>query len=241
MNRNNIPRLFIDKELKKNIKLKLDKADQHYLKTVLRLLKGDKVKIFNGRSGEWEAVIDNTRGAILVCSHKIKEQKIEDGPSLYFSLIKNNSLKWMIEKATELGVSKLYPIITERSNNKYFNAKKALIHIKEACEVSERLTVPVLEKVNTLDKILEQTKKNSDSLIFCNETRKDKFLQHYLSKKKKKKISFLIGPEGGFSIQEEENIKSYKHVISVKLFNRLIRAETAAIMALSIFNSYKKI
>ena len=82
--------------------------------------------------------------------------------------------------------------------------------------------------------------KNSDTLIFCNETRKDQFLHCYLSNNKKKNISLLIGPEGGFSSLEEKIIKGYKHVVPVKLFNRLIKAETAAIMALSIFNGFQK-
>ncbi len=240
MNRKNIPRLFFNKELKKDLKLKLEKADQHYLKIVLRLIKDDKVKLFNGFNGEWEAKIDDHKTTTLKCIKKIKDQKNEDGPSLCFSLIKNTSLRWMIEKATELGVNKFYPIISERSNNKHFNEKKALAHIKEACEVSERLTIPVLEKVNTLERILEKTMKNSDTLIFCNETRKDQFLHCYLSNNKKKNISLLIGPEGGFSSLEEKTIKSYKHVVPVKLFNRLIKAETAAIMALSIFNGFQK-
>jgi len=144
----------------------------------------------------------------------------------------------MVEKVTELGVEEIIPIVTERTNNKNFSEKKALLHIKEASEVTERLTLPKLQKKNTLLNILEQTRKNSDTLFFCNEVRGDDFLQNNLINISRKKVSFLIGPEGGFSEDEENFIKSFSHVKSVKLFDRILRAETAAVLAISIFNSY---
>ena len=236
----NIPRLLINKELKDNSTIELNKSDKHYLKVVLRLKQGDVVNIFNGKDGEWEFIINNNKQFNLISKKKIRNQKKLNGPTLYFALIKNHNLRWMIEKATELGVKKFYPLITDRTNNKKFNEKKAFLHIKEACEVSGRITVPSLEKTTNLKKILEQTKRNSDTVIFCNENRKDDFLHNYLFKNINKKISFLVGPEGGFSLSEESFIKSYNHVISVKLFDRVIRAETATILALSVFQSLKE-
>ena len=240
MNRNSIPRLLIYKDLITDLKIELSLADQHYLKVVLRLKKGDIVNVFDGKNGEWKAVIEDNKISYLICKKQIKLQKKKSGPSIYFSLIKNNNMRWLIEKSTELGVKELCPLITERTNNKYFNEKKAQMHIKEACEVSERVNIPVLKKITTLKKILELTDKNSDNLIFCNESRKDNYLQDYLSNNYNDKTSFLIGPEGGFSPEEEALIKSYKHVSSVKLTDRILRAETAAIMALSIFYSFKE-
>ena len=241
MIKKNIPRLLINKDLKLNARIAINNSDQHYLKKVLRLTRGNRVNVFNGIDGEWESYIDNSAEYNLVCIKKIRNQIECNGPSLYFALIKNYNLRWMIEKVTELGVKKLIPIITERTNNNNFNEKKTWLHIKEACEVSERITVPTIEKKSTLINILEHTKEISDSLIFCNETRRDDFLLDYLKVNKNKNISFLVGPEGGFSPDEEKLIKSYKHVISVKLLDRILRAETAAVMAFSIYRSYRDI
>ena len=238
MNNKNIPRLFINKELKFENKIILEKNDKHYLKNVLRLGQDNTVHVFNGTNGEWETIVSLNNSYSLVCKKQIKKQIREEGPKLYFSIIKNHNLRWMIEKVTELGVEKITPIVTERTNNKTFSEKKVLLHIKEASEVSERLTLPKLEKKNSLLNILKQTKQNSDTLFFCNEAREDDFLHKSLTSLNRKKISFLIGPEGGFTQEEEKLIKSYSHVRSVKLLDRILRAETAAVLAVSIFTSY---
>ena len=238
MNNKNIPRLFINKELKSENKIILEKNDKHYFKNVLRLGQDKIVHVFNGVNGEWEAAVNLYNSYSLICKKQIRKQVREEGPKLYFAIIKNHNLRWMIEKVTELGVEKITPIVTERTNNKTFNEKKVLLHIKEASEVSERLTLPKLEKKSTLLNILKQTKQNSDTLFFCNEAREDDFLQNNLTSLNKKNPSFLIGPEGGFTQEEEKLIKSYRHVRSVKLLDRILRAETAAVVAMSIFNSY---
>ena len=238
MSNKNIPRLFINKELKFENKIILEKNDKHYLKNVLRLGQDKIVHVFNGVNGEWETVVSLHKSYSLICKKQIRKQIREEGPKLYFAIIKNHNLRWMIEKVTELGVEKIIPIITERTNNKTFSEKKVLLHIKEASEVSERLTLPKLERKNTLLNILKQTKLNSDTLFFCNEAREDNFLQKNLTNLNRKKVSFLIGPEGGFTQEEKRLIKSYSHVRSVKLFDRIIRAETAAVLAISIYNSY---
>jgi len=238
MNKKNIPRLLINKELKSDATIFIGNNDQHYLKKVLRLKLGDKVNIFNGKDGEWETTVIEEKKFSLLCNKQIRLQTKLSGPVLCFALIKNHNLRWMIEKATELGVRKFCPMITARTNNKKFNKTKAFFHIKEACEVSERLSLPELEKTKTLIDILEQTKRKSETIIFCNERRKDLFLHNYFKiQKNNKNLYFLIGPEGGFSKEEEKLINSYKQVVSVKLFDRILRAETAAIMALSIYNS----
>ena len=143
MSSKNIPRLFINKELKAKIKIKLNSNNKHYLKNVLRLSEGRVVNIFNGIDGEWETEIDFNIDH-LTCKKQIRKQTKEYGPKLYFSLIKNHNMKWMIEKVTELGVEQITPIVTDRTNNKNFNEKKALSNIIEASEVSERLTLPRL-------------------------------------------------------------------------------------------------
>ena len=142
MNSKNIPRLFINKELKAKIKIKLDSNNKHYLKNVLRLSEGKVVNIFNGIDGEWEAEIDFNIDH-LTCKKQIRKQTKEYGPKLYFSLIKNHNIRWMIEKVTELGVTQITPIVTDRTNNKNFNEKKALSILLEL--------VPEWHKTDTND------------------------------------------------------------------------------------------
>ena len=187
MSSKNIPRLFINKELKAKIKIKLNSNNKHYLKNVLRFSEGKVVNIFNGIDGEWETEIDFNIDH-LTCKKQIRKQTKEYGPKLYFSLIKNHNIRWMIEKVTELGVEQITPIVTDRTNNKNFNEKKVLSHIIEASEVSERLTLPRLHKQSTLLNILKQTQQNSDILFFCNENREDDYLQNNLKKINKKKF-----------------------------------------------------
>lgn len=234
----NIPRLYINKELKKARKILIEKKDMHYLKNVLRLSQGDKVTIFNGMHGEWEALILSRDCKQLLCKKLIKKQLFTNGPSLYFSLIKSNNLRWLLEKATELGVKELHPIITERVNIKKFNYNKALLHLKEASEVSERLDLPKLHQCKTLNQVLEELKESSQKVIFCNESRKDLHLSNYLNKEFSEEVSFIIGPEGGFSDKEIKKLLNHPNVKSVKIHDRIIKAETAVVLVLSIYKNF---
>ena len=238
MNFKSIPRLYINKELKKNLDVLLDKKQKHYLKNVLRLAQDKKVKLFNGINGEWEAVILNSGCEEVRCTKLIRKQTVMSGPSLYFSLIKNNNLRWLLEKATELGVNELHPIITERVNIRNFNYHKGLLALKEASEVSERLELPKLYEVKSLDDALRELKYKEQKAIFCNESKNDIHISKYFQKNFSNKISFIVGPEGGFSEKEKKNIFTYANVKSVKIHDRIVKAETAAVLVLSIYNSY---
>ena len=234
----NIPRLYINKELKTARKILIEKKDMHYLKNVLRLSQGDKVTIFNGVHGEWEALILSRDCKQLLCKKLIKKQLFTNGPSLYFSLIKSNNLRWLLEKATELGVKELHPIITERVNIKKFNYNKAMLHLKEASEVSERLDLPKLHQCKTLNQVLEELKETSQKVIFCNESRKDLHLSNYFNKEFSEEVSFIIGPEGGFSDKEINVLLNHPNVKSVKIHDRIIKAETAVVLVLSIYKNF---
>ncbi len=234
----NIPRLFLNKELKKNLILEISSKDKHYLCNVMRLKQGESLKIFNGLDGEWEASVLSIKNSTIKCLKQYRKQKKLKGPSIYFSLIKSTHLRWMIEKLTELGVVRLIPVITERTNIKNLNRKRILAHIKEASEVSGRIDLPILEETKTLKKILENIESEEENLIFCNENRDDKYLSELFKQKFIRNVSFLIGPEGGFSPAELKLLKEKKNVVPVKLNNRILRADTAAVLAVSIYNCY---
>ena len=238
MSYKNIPRLFIDKELKLQTIIYLNKNDKHYLKNVLRMKIDNTLLLFNGKDGEWLAKIQDNKKFNLKCVELIKKQEVFNGPTFYFSIIKPTNLRWLIEKLTELGVKKICPIVTDYTNSKKFNERKAFHYMKEASEVSERLNLPYLEKLSTFKDFIKKIKNDQENVIFCNENRKDISLAKYFKINFKRKISFLIGPEGGFSPEELKILLSTKNVISVKLNNRIMRAETAAIFSLSTYNTF---
>ncbi len=216
----------------------MDLKDVHYLKNVLRLKEKNKIRVFNGLNGEWEAIILSRDCKKVRCIKIRKKQTFTEGPKIYFSLIKSNNLRWLIEKATELGVKELNPMITERTNVRNFNHKKALLHIKEASEVSERLELPKLNRVKPFDEILLDLKKKSEKVIFCNESRHDIHLANYFKNNFSKNVSFIVGPEGGFSEKEIKLIKSYANIKSVKINDRILKAETAVVLVMSVYNNY---
>ena len=238
MSYKNIPRLYINKELKLNEEIKLTAKDTHYLRNVLRFKENKKIRVFNGIDGEWEAIVISRDINNIRCLKKIKKQVFEEGPSLYFSIIKSNNMRWLLEKSTELGVKNLYPMITDRVNVKNFNYEKAKLHLKEASEVSERLEIPNLHELTTFKDILLNCKNISDNIIFCNEGRDDIHLSNYLNKNFSKNISFIIGPEGGFSDNEIKSVYANPFINRVKIHDRILRAETAAVLVMSIYKNY---
>ncbi len=237
----NIPRLYINKELKRDSILEISNKDKHHLYNVMRMKEGEPIKVFNGVDGEWEAIIHSTRESSIKCIKQIRKQEFYCGPSLYFAIIKSNNLKWMIEKVTELGVSRLIPVITERTNVKDINRAKIITYTKEASEVSERIELPTLENKITLNEMIVKITDEDNTLLFCNENRDDPFLHETLIQHKEKNISFLIGPEGGFSEKELIMLKSQKKIIPVKLNDRILRADTASVLAISAYNLFLNI
>ena len=238
MSYKNIPRLYINKELKSNNNIELISKDKHYLKNVLRLTEKKKIRIFNGKDGEWEAEILSKDINIIKCIKNIKKQVSEEGPSLYFAIIKSHNLRWLLEKSTELGVQNLYPMITDRVNVRSFNYEKSKLHLKEASEVSGRLELPKLHEVKKFKEILLKFKNKSDNIIFCNEERSDIHLSKYFKKNFSKNISFIIGPEGGFSDDEIKKVYANPIINRVKIHDRVLRAETAAVFVMSIYKNY---
>jgi 16S rRNA (uracil1498-N3)-methyltransferase len=238
MSYKNIPRLFINKVLKENIEIYLNVKDRHYLKNVLRLSEMKKIQVFNGKDGEWEALISSKDCNKVTCFKKIKKQVFEEGANLYFSIIKSQSLRWLLEKSTELGVKNLYPMLTDRVNVRNLNYKKANLYLKEASEVSERLELPKLHNIINFKEFIVNFKNKSENIIFCNEERTDIHLSTYLKQNFSKNISFIIGPEGGFSDDEIKIVYKNPFIKRVKIHDRILKAETAAVLVLSIYKNY---
>ncbi len=224
-------RLFFNESLSLNLTSTLDKSQSHYLSKVMRINKGQSFSLFN-KSGEWEAKVDNIIKGIVEFTiiNKLRSSKKEREIWLAFAPIKLNYLNIMIQKSTELGVTKFIPILTERTIVRDLNEKRISKIIVEASEQSNRLKVPTLEKLTRIDKFL---KLNQNTNIIFGDLNTD---NKKINIKNNDPLCILIGPEGDFSTQERESILKLKNTTPVKISNNILRSETAAISMISIIN-----
>ena len=222
-------RLFFSEILSVSMTGKLDKSQSHYLTKVMRINVGKNFSLFN-QNGEWEArIIKITKGIVeFSITKKIRSNDNEKEIWLAFTPIKLNYLNLMIQKATELGVTKFIPILTERTIVRKINEKRVNKIIVEASEQSNRLKVPKLEEIVKLDNFLKFNQKTN--IIFGDlNTNNNKLII-----KNTEPLCILIGPEGDFNTKEREKILKLKNIISLKINENILRAETAAISMISI-------
>ena len=222
-------RLFFPESLSINLSSKLDKSQSHYLSKVMRVNLGEKFSLFN-QSGEWEAKINKIIKGVVEFSitKKIRSNTNEKEIWLAFAPIKLNYLNLMIQKATELGVTRFTPILTNRTIVRKINEKRVNKIIVEASEQSNRLKVPQLDEIIKLDDFLKFNQKTN--IIFGDlNTNNNK-----LNIKSTEPLCILIGPEGDFTTQEREKILKLKNIIPLKINENILRSETAAISIISI-------
>ena len=225
-------RLFFSNTLSANMIDKLDKDQSHYLSKVMRVKENDVFSLFN-KEGEWEAKIlgisKNTVEFRII--KQLRQKEITKELWLAFSPIKSNYQNFMLQKATELGVTKFLPIIFDRTVVRKINKDRLEKIVIEASEQSNRINVPTIEATQDLDDFL---KKNSMDLIFTDLNSNIKKVDK--SKFTDKPICIIIGPEGDFSENEREKILSFKGVQSFQINDNILRSETAVISAISIVN-----
>ena len=224
-------RLFYSKSLSLNLTDKLDKSQSHYVSKVMRLKQKEVFSLFNN-SGEWQAKIINITKSIVEFNVTKQLRHKENTKDLWlaFSPIKSNYFNFMIQKATELGVTKFLPIIFERTIVRKINKERLEKVIIEAAEQSNRITVPSIEDPQKLKSFLN----NDMDLIFTDLNTANTKID--LTKLTTKPTCVIIGPEGDFSEQEREEILKFNGVQSVKINENILRSETAVISALSIIN-----
>ena len=224
-------RLFYSKSLSLNLTDKLDKSQSHYVSKVMRLKEKEVFSLFNS-SGEWEAKVSNITKSIVEFNVTKQLRHKENTKDLWlaFSPIKSNYFNFMIQKATELGVTKFLPIIFERTIVRKINKERLEKVIIEAAEQSNRITVPSIEDPQKLKSFLN----NDMDLIFTDLNTANTKID--LTKLTTKPTCVIIGPEGDFSEQEREEILKFNGVQSVKINENILRSETAVISALSIIN-----
>ena len=230
-------RLFFAKSLSLDLSSKLNKSQSHYLAKVMRIKVGESFSLFN-QSGEWEAKINEILKGIVEFTvlKKLREKDNEKNIWLAFAPIKSNFFNFMIQKATELGVTKFVPIITDRTIVRKINYERIEKIIIEASEQSNRIKVPKVEKTQNLNLFLKNNN-NKINIIFGDLNTENQNLDPKI-KKENKPICIIIGPEGDFTESEREQILNFKDVQSLKINNNILRTETAAISAISIVNYF---
>ena len=225
-------RLFFSNLLSVNLTDKLDKSQSHYLTRVMRVKENEFFSLFN-QEGEWEAKILGISKSIVEFKTTKKLRQKENTKELWlaFSPIKSNYQNFMIQKATELGVTKFIPIIFDRTVVRKINKTRLEKIVIEASEQSNRINVPSFAIPQNLDNFL---KKNSMDLIFTDLNSKKNKVDK--SKLTDKPVCVIIGPEGDFSETERDKILSFRGVQSVKINENILRSETAVLSAISIVN-----
>lgn len=229
-----LPRLFIDTALAVDEEIVIGSAQANYLVRVLRLKAGAQVKLFDDRTGEWLAELAHIgkRDAILRVEGKLRDR--EDVPDLWlcFAPIKKGRIDWLMEKACELGVSRLVPVRTQRTIVDKLKPDKLKAHLIEAAEQCERTALPELAELASLNALLADWPENR-TLFYAAERGGDSFRKALVAHDGPAAI--LIGPEGGFTDAEDDAIRAIPQVAPVSLGPRILRADTAAAAAISLW------
>jgi 16S rRNA (uracil1498-N3)-methyltransferase len=230
-------RLYVTADLSSRCEVSLDTNQAHYLANVLRLPLGGEVLVFNGRDGEWAATLSSVskKGGLLTCVRQIQPQSKVPDLWLLFAPVKGDRTDYIIEKATELGVAGIVPVVTERTIVRKVNADRLRARSVEAAEQSGRLCVPELANTTALSAFYE-TPPDSGVILFADEAGEAVSIEVALATKPPK-VALLIGPEGGFTPAERSRLRGCAHVVAVTLGPRILRADTAVYAGLALIQS----
>jgi len=231
-------RLSVDVELTEGATVELGRERAHFLRDVLRLAPGAVVSLFNGRDGEWSARIETLAksGVALRAERRTRPQTPPSDLWLLFAPIKGGRIDSVAEKATELGVSVLWPILTRRTEARRVNLDRLVANTIEAAEQCERLDVPEVREPIELDR-LPADLGNGRTVFICAEAGEATPIVEAVRSRVDRPAAFLIGPEGGFTPEEFAWLRARPDVVPVGLGPRVLRADTAAFAALSCFQA----
>ncbi|MGO4915328.1 16S rRNA (uracil(1498)-N(3))-methyltransferase [Pseudogemmobacter sp. W21_MBD1_M6] len=229
-------RLFVEHALGVGQSVPVSREQAHYLFGVMRLGLGAQVLLFNGSSGEWRAeVVDaGKRGGILLCKEQTRPLHLPPDLWLLFAPIKKARTDFIVEKATEMGAARIMPVQTDHTNSERIRQDRLQAHAVEAAEQCGGTCVPVVADLTKLDRLLTDWP-DDRQLMFCDETLVGAALT--LRDAKPGKWAILIGPEGGFSEKERSRLRSLPFAVSISLGPRILRADTAAVAALTMWQS----
>ena len=231
-------RLFVPGALSAGAHITPDDGQAHYLLHVMRARQGVRVQLFNGVDGEWQAQVTDVtrRSCTLTCERQTRAQEGVPDLWLAFAPIKKTPADYVAQKATELGAAVLQPVITHRTIARRVNLERLHANAIEAAEQSERLTVPEIREPLTLNQLLDSWPKDR-RMLFCDEGGDAQPILDALSKTKTGPWGILTGPEGGFDPGERSLLRNQTFVVPVTLGPRIMRADTAALAALSVWQA----
>jgi 16S rRNA (uracil1498-N3)-methyltransferase len=231
-------RLFIPHDLAPGAELALDPGQSRYLVAVMRLGVGDDVHLFNGRDGEWRATISAvTKRAVAVrAAASTRSQAMGPDLDLVVALVKRARLETIVEKACELGVRRVQPVVTERTNAERTRVERLTAIATEAAEQTGRLDVPAIQEPVKLEKLIGGWEAGR-RLLFCDEAGDAEPILRALKDQPVGPWAILIGPEGGFSPSERRALRALDYATPASLGPRILRADTAAITALALWQA----
>ena len=229
-------RLFVDQPLGQGQAVALSADQAHYLFAVMRLGKGAVVALFNGRDGEWRAEVMEAakRGGVLVCDSQTKGLQMPPDLWLLFAPIKKARTDFIVEKAAELGVRRIVPVQTRHTNSERIRQDRLQAHAVEAAEQCGGTFVPEVADLVALDRLLAGWPADR-RILWCDEGMVGARVA--LEGLEPGPWAILIGPEGGFSDGEAAKLRAMPQVVAVSLGPRILRADTAAVAALALWQS----
>ena len=228
------PRLFVEAPLATGAEVGLDRAQAHYLGHVLRLTAGSQVLAFNGRDGEWSAAFTpHKRAAALVVGVKTRDQTPAADLHYLFAPLKAARLDYMVQKAVEMGVSRLQPVFTRHTQAARVNSERMRANAIEAAEQCGVLSLPDIAPPIAFAQWLAE-RDPARLLIFCDEAAADANPVAALAVLPRSPVAVLIGPEGGFADDERVALLKEPNVVRLALGPRILRADTAAVAALTL-------
>jgi 16S rRNA (uracil1498-N3)-methyltransferase len=233
-------RLFVDAGLNAGALVELDTGQAHYLLHVMRAKVGDRLALFNGRDGEWRARIVEVRkrGCVLEC--EVRTAPLREVPDLWlvFAPIKKIPADYVVQKATELGVRVLQPVLTRRTIARRVNLERMRANAVEAAEQSGRTDVPEVRDLADFEHLLADWPVER-RILFCDEAGEAPPIVQALGAVPSGPWAIFTGPEGGFDPAERARLRALPFVVPVSLGRRILRADTAALAAVSVWQALR--
>ena len=229
------PRVYLDAPLAAGLAVSFDRGQANYLLNVLRLKDGDTVLLFNGRDGEWQARLAGTgkRALTGVVGERLRGQPRPPNLHFLFAPLKHARLDYLVQKAVEMGASRLQPVITRHTQVARVNLDRMRANVTEAAQQCGILSVPEVADPAAFNVAIGEADR---LLVFCDEDAevKDPVAALAAAVRDGVPLAVLIGPEGGFAVEEREALFRRPNVVRIALGPRILRADTAAVAALAL-------
>jgi 16S rRNA (uracil1498-N3)-methyltransferase len=234
------PRLFVDASLKVGDRIALERNQSNYLGNVMRLAAGESILVFNGRDGEWQAAIEGRKrpDGLTIVAQTRPQDRLPD-IAYVFAPLKHARLDYIVQKAVEMGVSMLQPVLTRHTQVSRVNVERMRANVIEAAEQCGILSLAAVEEPVALDRWLAQ-RAPERLLVFCDEamdTANPSAALEALRGDPARGIDVLVGPEGGFAEEERANLLHLPGLLRLSLGPRILRADTAAVAVLALIQA----